>query len=221
MAVTAAPNLILLLTPDDYSRHAMNAAFELVFGVQSANHLYTSYIQHYSYHARATALGMQLPKIHLLLCNRLTQYDSTTAQSFDQLCLKAEKETHEMFLQHPDAFTYNAAAAGNPQLRVFRDPYVHRLHDLHKVSFASAHTGRPVTNLGSTFSIEPAGKKIRLDSEQVAQYGKQIKSLVAKMKAGSFVAPAGPAAAGRGPGRRRSWTTFTVRRWWSGRKTQR
>ena len=172
----------------------MNAAFELVFGVQSANHLYNSYIQHYSYHARATAIGMQLPKIHLLLCNRLTQYDSTTAQSFDQLCTKAEQEMHQMFVQHPTAFTHNDAVAGNPQLRAFRDTYVHRLHDLHKVSFASAHTGRPVGSMGSNFSIEPAGKKIKLDKTQVAQYGTQIEDLVAKMKAGSFVPPAPLAA---------------------------
>ena len=57
---------------------------------------------------------MRLPKIHLLLCNRLTQYDSTTAQSFDQLCTKAEEDMHQMFVQHPHAFTYNQAAAGHP-----------------------------------------------------------------------------------------------------------
>lgn len=194
MAVTAAPHLILLLTPDDYSRAAMNAAFELVFGVQSANHLYDSYIQHYSYHARATACDMQLPKIHLLLGNRLTQYDRTTAKSFDEICTKAEKELHAMYQAHPNAFTYDAEVAGSTRFAVFANAHVHRLHDLHKVSFASAHTGRPVGNIGSTFSIEPQGKKIKLDKDQTRQYNDQIIELVAKMKAGSFVAPAAPDA---------------------------
>jgi len=190
MAVTAAPFLVLLLTPDDYSRHAMNAAFELVFGVQSPNHLYSSYIQHYSYHARAVANNMQLPKIHLLLCNRLTQYDSLTAQSFDELCIKAEQEMHQMFLQHPHAFTYNPDVAGSQQLRSFKANYVHRLHDLHKVSFASAHTGRPVGNMGSHFRIEPHGKKFKVDKAQIGNYSDQVTELVNKMKAGSLVAPA-------------------------------
>jgi len=70
MALAATEKLILPVMADDSSKRAVQNAFSLIYGVKLPSDIY----KQYAFNTKMIESGRNLPKVHLILKNRLTQY---------------------------------------------------------------------------------------------------------------------------------------------------
>jgi len=101
MALTATQKLLLPVMADDSSRRALQNAFSLIYGFKLPHPFY----QEYAFATKLNKAGKSLPKVHLIIKNRLTQYMGTasaynavlnTIQS-EVARLLADNETKQIF----------------------------------------------------------------------------------------------------------------------------
>jgi cellulose biosynthesis protein BcsQ len=115
IALSAAERLVVPVMADDSSRRALQNGLALVHGINLPAPIYA---QH-SFSQRLTGAGRQLPRIHIVVKNRLTQYMGPASAyhailtSIDQLIANAQN-------LHPHAFTFNAVANGVVDVRDFQ-----------------------------------------------------------------------------------------------------
>lgn len=70
MALAASDRLVLPVMADDSSRRALQNAFSLVYGFKLPHPIY----QEFAFSTKMQKAGKKLPKVHLVVKNRLTQY---------------------------------------------------------------------------------------------------------------------------------------------------
>ena len=70
IAIAACNKMILPVMADDSSRRAIQNAFSLVYGLKLPSEIYTQY----AFAEKMKEAGKELPKVHMILKNRLTQY---------------------------------------------------------------------------------------------------------------------------------------------------
>lgn len=70
MALAASDRLVLPVMADDSSRRAIQNAFSLIYGFKLPHPIY----QEFAFSTKLKKAGRDLPKIHIIIKNRLTQY---------------------------------------------------------------------------------------------------------------------------------------------------
>ena len=70
MALAASNRLMLPVMADDSSRRAIQNAFSLIYGFKLPHPIY----QDFAFSSRLKKAGKELPKVHTIMKNRLTQY---------------------------------------------------------------------------------------------------------------------------------------------------
>lgn len=70
MALAASDRLVLPVMADDSSRRAIQNAFSLIYGFKLPHPIY----QEFAFSTKLKKAGRALPKVHLIIKNRLTQY---------------------------------------------------------------------------------------------------------------------------------------------------
>jgi cellulose biosynthesis protein BcsQ len=105
LAVSAAHRLIVPVNADDSSRVATNAMFILLHGQTPRHPVYGSW----TYAAKAEDHGLQVPEIHVVVGNRLTQYAGASA-AFRALSDATADTLFAAYQKHPSYFTGRDAA---------------------------------------------------------------------------------------------------------------
>jgi len=75
IALAASDRVMLPVMADDSSRRAIQNAFSLIYGLKLPSEVYSQY----TFAKKMTDAGRGLPKIHLVIKNRLTQYMGTAS----------------------------------------------------------------------------------------------------------------------------------------------
>ena len=73
IALAACDRLVLPVTADDSSRRGIQNALSLIYGLELPSEIY----KQHNFHTRMKAAELNLPKVHLVVKNRLTQYIRT------------------------------------------------------------------------------------------------------------------------------------------------
>lgn len=100
IALVTADKLILPVMADDSSRRAIQNAFSLIYGLKLPSDIYASY-------AFATKLDQAkrpLPKVHLLVKNRLTQYMGP-ASAYEAVLHQIREDVKLLLIDNPNIFT--------------------------------------------------------------------------------------------------------------------
>ncbi|MGQ4806948.1 hypothetical protein NKDENANG_00286 [Candidatus Entotheonellaceae bacterium PAL068K] len=87
---------------NDSSRRALQNAFSLIYGLSLPSLIYA---QH-SFSTKLTDAGRILPKVHLVVKNRLTQYMGP-ASAYDAVLQTINKQLQELLFSNPNIFTFN------------------------------------------------------------------------------------------------------------------
>lgn len=135
IALAAANRVILPVMADDSSRRAIQNAFSLIYGVKLPSEIYAKY----TFATKMNAAGRSLPKVHLILKNRLTQYMGS-ASAFSAVLSGIDNDLKGLIKSYPDFFTFSKTSEGIIDIRDFGTTGV--------VAFAR----------GSHFSIMQTGK---------------------------------------------------------------
>lgn len=114
IAISLADLLVLPVMADDSSRRALQNAFSLVYGLQLPSPIYA---QH-SFSSRLQAAGRSLPKVHLIVKNRLTQYMGP-ASAYDAVLRTVDNQVQTLLASNPQIFNFTTIEQGTFNMRDF------------------------------------------------------------------------------------------------------
>lgn len=164
IALAAADRLILPVMADDSSRRAIQNAFSLIYGFTLPSPIYA---QH-AFANRLSTANRQLPHVHLIVKNRLTQYMGP-ASAFHAVLTAIDADVNALIQSGQQVFTFNNAIQGAVEIRDFQTAGV--------VAFAR---GCPFSQL-KPGRVNIGGHRVRTDRQQVQLALQAIDGLVARL----------------------------------------
>lgn len=164
IALATCERLVLPVTADDSSRRGIQNAMSLIYGLKLPSDVYA---QH-NFFIRMNSAKIQLPKIHLIVKNRLTQYIKT-AKSYTAVLSGITSDIAAIVKDNPTHFTFSTVEEGVFEVKDFQTSGV--------VSFAR---GTPFASMNSgTLSV--AGQRVKVNAEQLSQNRGIIQRLASKL----------------------------------------
>ncbi|KTD64489.1 ParA family protein [Legionella spiritensis] len=100
IALASAKRIILPVMADDSSRRAIQNAFSLIYGLKLPSEIYSTY----AFSAKLKNAERALPKIHLIVKNRLTQYMGP-ASAYDAVLNNIKNDISVLLKGTPNIFT--------------------------------------------------------------------------------------------------------------------
>jgi cellulose biosynthesis protein BcsQ len=163
IALSTADRLILPVMADDSSRRAIQNAFSLIYGLKLPSDIY----QRYAFATRLREAGRELPKVHLIVKNRLTQYMGPSS-AYAGVLRSIDRDVDALLSTNPDIFTFSTSADGMVNIRDFQTT---------GVAFAR---GCPFYALRSG-RLEVEGQRIQVNEDYRVNCVNAINDLVAKL----------------------------------------
>jgi cellulose biosynthesis protein BcsQ len=164
IALSAVTRLILPTMADDSSRRAIQNAFALIHGLQLPSSIYSDY----SFTSKLKAAGRELPQVHLIPKNRLTQYMGP-ASAYGSVMGKIEQFVQSILVSEPDIFTFENIDEGFVDIRDFQTTGV--------VAFAE---GKPFTRL-TTGIHNIGGRETQVNADYLKNCRDAMQSLVERL----------------------------------------
>jgi len=164
MALSASDRLVVPVMADDSSRRAIQNVFSLVYGLQLPSPIY-------SQHAFATKLTQaerELPKVHLLARNRITQYMGE-ASAYAAVLRSIDDIISRLLEENPNLFTFERLEDGIVSIRDFQTTGV--------VAFAE---GLPFSKLNSG-SHDIVGRVIEVRNDYITHCRGAVSQLVNRL----------------------------------------
>lgn len=162
IALSCADRLILPVMADDSSRRAIQNAFSLVYGLKLPSDIYSSY----AFATRLTTAKRELPKVHAIAKNRLTQYMGPST-AYDAVLQSIDQDVRKLLKSNGEIFTFARTQAGIVSIRDFQTTGV--------VAFAR---GCPFYELKSG-RLEVMGQRIQVNEEYRQKCIEAVQELVA------------------------------------------
>lgn len=114
IALAASDRVILPVMADDSSRRAIQNAFSLIYGLKLPSEVYSKY----TFAKKLNDAQRALPKVHLIVKNRLTQYMGTSS-AYNAVLVGIDSDLRELIKQYPDYFTFSTPEDGTIDVRDF------------------------------------------------------------------------------------------------------
>lgn len=114
VALAASDNVVLPVMADDSSRRAIQNAFSLIYGEKLPSEVYSKY----TFATKMKAAERPLPKIHLIIKNRLTQYMGS-ASAYAAILSGIDSDLKGLIKSYPDYFSFKRVADGVVDVRDF------------------------------------------------------------------------------------------------------
>ena len=183
MALLAAERLIIPVNADDFSQEALKAVLYLVYGIVIDHYKMPVQFKFYSapltFNDKARMLNLRLPKIHLVINNRVTMYASSPAKAFGLMGDSILQVLRYAFKIYPWCFACRGFICfGDPEDAVRH--YFVEIQDLHTVGIVALHTGCPLANF-FYLNVLFLGETIQLNRTQINRYLQSLQRLVEKL----------------------------------------
>jgi cellulose biosynthesis protein BcsQ len=169
LAVSAAERLITPVNADDSSRVATNAMFILLHGQTPPHPIYGSW----TFAAQAQKHGLHVPEIHVIVGNRLTQYEGASA-AFRALSDATANTLYAAFQKHPNYFTPREKEPKT--IDEFRDTYSVALRDFNTAGVVSAYIGRPLSKMDQGY-YKIHGINVKVNADRVSECSQALDKL--------------------------------------------
>ena len=133
---------------DDSSRRAIQNAFSLIYGLKLPSEIYSKY----AFAEKLKEVNMPLPKVYMILKNRLTQYMGT-ASAYATVLREIDKDVLSLLETYPNIFAFDRLSEGIIDVRDFQTTGV-----------VSAARGCPLQKLKSG-RLDLMGKRVAVREE--------------------------------------------------------
>lgn len=172
LAIVAADKLICPVNADDSSKTATSAMAILLYGSNPPHPIYGSW----TFAAKAQEYKVNIPRIHLLIGNRMAQYGGT-ATAYAAMSQETAKQMFGLYQQHPDYFSpmsTNINSIGD-----FIQVYSVYLRDFNTAGVVASHTGCLLSNMGGKCNVY--GKDVQLNKDRIQECLKAVDDVIAKL----------------------------------------
>ncbi|PHI36337.1 ATPase [Pseudoalteromonas sp. GCY] len=164
IALAASDRVILPVMADDSSRRAIQNAFSLIYGLRLPSEVY----KNYTFAKKLGDADRSLPKIHLLIKNRITQYMGD-ASAYKAVLLGMDADLRDLVKQYPTSFTFKDPSRAMASVRDFGTTGV--------VAFAR---GCPFSSM-PVGKLTVAGRRVQVKKDYRDQALEAIDSVVRKL----------------------------------------
>ncbi|NHZ98694.1 ParA family protein [Massilia sp. CCM 8734] len=114
IAISTSNKVILPVMADDSSRRAIQNAFSLIYGLKLPSEVYSKY----TFATKLNAAKRELPKVHLILKNRLTQYMGS-ASAYAAVLSGIDSDLTQLIKSYGQHFTFKKTKDGIVDVRDF------------------------------------------------------------------------------------------------------
>jgi cellulose biosynthesis protein BcsQ len=114
IALAASDRVILPVMADDSSRRAIQNAFSLIYGLKLPSEVYSKY----TFAKKLNDANRTLPKVHLIVKNRLTQYMGTSS-AYNAVLVGIESDLNGLIGQYAHYFAFSDPKDGTVDVRDF------------------------------------------------------------------------------------------------------
>jgi len=164
IALAASTRVMLPVMADDSSRRAIQNAFSLMYGLKLPSEVYSKY----TFAQKMNDASRELPKIHLIIKNRLTQYMGA-ASAYQAVLKGIDSDVENLFKSYPQHFTFHSIDNGIVSIRDFGTTGV--------VAFAR---GCPFTDM-PTGKLTLNGRRVQVKDEYKEYALEAVDQLVNKI----------------------------------------
>ena len=164
IAIATSTKMVLPVMADDSSRRAIQNAFSLVYGLKLPSEIYSKY----AFAEKLKEVDMPLPKVYMILKNRLTQYMGA-ASAYVTVLQEIDKDVLSLLKTYPDMFAFKTLDMGIIDVRDFQTTGV-----------VSAARGCPLRKLKSG-RLELMGKRVTVREEYRQNCIDNVETIVTRM----------------------------------------
>jgi cellulose biosynthesis protein BcsQ len=115
IALATADRIVLPVMADDSSRRAIQNAFSLIYGLKLPSEIYAAYM----FATKLKDAGRPLPKVHLIVKNRITQYMGA-ASAYAAVLNSIQEDISGLMDTLPELFTFKKPDKGFVEIRDFQ-----------------------------------------------------------------------------------------------------
>lgn len=156
IAISAVNRLLIPINADNSSKTAVTALVALLHGTEPPHPIYGSW----TYAAMAKHQGVSVPKIHLLIGNRLTQFEGP-ARAFGAISDATAMSLYEMYKSNPNYFIERKNIPQNKD--EFIQQYSVPLRDFNTAGVVCAHLGTRLSSMKEGYyPVYSASVKVNL-----------------------------------------------------------
>ena len=159
LALAAAENLIVPFTPDDSSRRAMENVVALLYGFGIGDPKIEAYAR-INFANRAKEEGLNTPKLHTFVSNRITLYDNKPSKAFEAVNESIKETVNELHGKHRQIYT---SPKDLPSERFIEIP------DYHSACVVMTIKGIPLGSLRPGPNMVH-GRQVQLNPEPLNRY---------------------------------------------------
>lgn len=140
MAISGVSRLIIPINADNSSKTAVTALVALLHGTEPPHPIYGSW----TYAAMAKNQGIAIPKIHILIGNRLAQFEGP-ARAYGAISEATASNLYDIFIAHPEYFVLKTPVPTNKA--DFISKYSFPLRDFNTAGVVCAHIGSKLSSM--------------------------------------------------------------------------
>ena len=167
LALAAAENLVIPFTPDDSSRRAVENVVALLYGYNMADPKIETYAR-INFAKRANEEGLDIPKLHTFVSNRVTLYRGKASRAFEAVSNSIKITLDNLHKKHRQIYT-------NP-----KEPPSERfieIPDYHSACVVMTVKGIPLDSLQAGPN-KVHGKQVQINPEPLERYRKALTEFV-------------------------------------------
>jgi cellulose biosynthesis protein BcsQ len=165
LALVASDNVIVPFTADDSSRRGIENVVALLYGISDPH---TATYAKISFSKRAKDDGIEVPKLHTFVCNRVTFYEGKPSKAFEAVSKTIKTTMNRIHSTHRGIF---AKPTEEPSQSFIEIP------DYHSASIVSSVTGTPIHRMKSG-PRTILGERIQINPDPLTKYSTALKKFV-------------------------------------------
>lgn len=173
MAVAAVNRLLTPINADDSSKTAASAMVALLHGTNPPHPIYGSW----TFTEVAKQQKVRVPQIHLLIGNRLTQFEGP-ATAFAALSDATSKALYDIYKQNPSYFVKATKIISTKEQ--VRNYYSIPLRDFNTAGVVCAHLGRLLSSMKQGY-YKVYGIDVKVNSEKIQECLNAIDMIVDRL----------------------------------------
>lgn len=180
IALAAEGKLIIPVNADDFSREAIKAMLDLVYGI-AAEETPSDFREYRNrmFHSTAEHYGVRRPKIHLVINNRTTRYNLRSAAAYQDMADSNIEVLFQAYQKQHECFGCPDGNQGKFDMLGFSKQYFEDLQDFHTTGILALHTGCPLATLRG--KVQLFYTDVEVKRKQVDTYLPHLERLVLKL----------------------------------------
>ena len=176
LAVCGATRLLVPVNADDSSRVAVKALFALLHGTTPPH----PFFGNYTFASKALARSLPIPKVHMAVGNRFTQYKGAAA-AFGAFSEATADQLYNEFLTNAARFTSRSKRSRSKS--DFLADYIGELRDFNTAGVVAAHHGTPLSRMKQDYYSVHGNPDVKVNRQQINAGLKAVDSVVTNIVA--------------------------------------